>query len=187
MVTTSAASFLFTPKDGSQKRSLGCHSQKATSQEISSSSCSDPCRQLLLCYISAMQVDTPPVLPPFPFQGWRLSNPLHPSHLFRQPRATIKWPPFLMKNISTAAGFQEVAGWATKGCELSECNSNSPCHGTVARQKGLFRHSIESNRLLFAPRRFLLVTKSKNWWGEARRGHYVGDQHSGVKRRRARL
>ena len=39
----------------------------------------------------------------------------------------------------------------TKGCELSECNSNSPCHGTVARQKGLFRHPIESGRLLFAP------------------------------------
>ena len=45
--------------------------------------------------------------------------PLHPSHLFRQPpRATINWPPFLMKNISTVAGFQEVAGWANKGLRV---------------------------------------------------------------------
>ena len=45
----------------------------------------------------------------------------HLSHLFRHqpsPRPAIKWRPFLMKNISSAAGFQEVAGWTNKGLRV---------------------------------------------------------------------
>ena len=78
--------------------------------------------QLQLCNASGYNCGRPTVLAlaslPLPrveaFQPPLCTPPICSAN----PRATINWPPFLMKNISTAAGFQEVAGWANKGLRV---------------------------------------------------------------------